>query len=185
MISKYLAISFLAITLLLSGCTQVQVNDAMQKDSGEMNGPSKDVIQNDSMEKSDSMQKPDSMEKDSGEIANSSYKPFTKAEYNAARGSGKIIFLEFYANWCPYCARQKPINESVFSASTAPQNVAGFQVNYNDSETEASEQELAREFNITYQHTRVILKQDGSIFKKSIGEESKDQIIANLSLAGA
>ena len=119
------------------------------------------------------------MEKDSF------YVPFTKEGYEKAKAEGKVIFLEFYANWCPYCAKQKPVNESTFSGPNAPENVAGFQVNYKDSETDASEEALAREFNITYQHTRVILKSDGSVSAKATGEQGREQIIEALLQAGA
>lgn len=45
------------------------------------------------------------------------------------------------------------------------ETVVGFRVNYNDTDTEAFEEELAREFGIAYQHTKVILTGDNNYFK--------------------
>ena len=115
----------------------------------------------------------------------SSYAPFTKAAYDKARSEGKVVFLEFYANWCPYCAEQKPVNEAAFAGPQMPKGVAGFQVNYKDSDTDADEQALAREFGISYQHTRVVLKADGSVSHKSTGAVSQEQIVALAAAAGA
>ena len=113
------------------------------------------------------------------------YKPFTVAEYEKARSEGKVIFLEFYANWCPYCTQQKPVNESAFESPSMPKNVAGFQVNYKDSDTDADEEAVAREFGISYQHTRVILKADGSVSHKSTGNVGEQEIINLVRAAGA
>lgn len=106
----------------------------------------------------------------------SRYVPFTKAEFEKAKAEGKIIFLEFSANWCPFCQKQKPINESVFAEPSFPTNVVGFQVNYKDDQTDADEQALAREFGASYQHTRVIVRPDGSIAHKSTGNVEKDEL---------
>jgi len=175
----FLAGAFLML-LLFSGCTEGQnpaVGDAMEKDG--------EVVGNDSMkEKPDGMAGSANTESDLM-TGKSSYVPFTKAAYGKAKSEGKVIFLEFYANWCPYCAEQKPINEAAFASVQMPVNVAGFQVNYRDSETDADEEALAREFGITYQHSRVILKADGSVSTKSTGNISEEELIESIRAAGA
>src|SRR3989344_8295342 len=35
--------------------------------------------------------------------SSSPYLAFTKGDYEKARGENKIIFLDFYADWCPIC----------------------------------------------------------------------------------
>jgi len=94
------------------------------------------------------------------------YVPFTKAAYDEALSSGKVIYLEFYANWCPICAQQAPGIEAAFARIDDP-DVVGFRVNYKDSETDADEQELARKFGVAYQHTHIIIGRDGQVAKRS------------------
>lgn len=89
---------------------------------------------------------------------------FTKTDFDAALASDKLIVLYFYANWCPTCAVEFPIMQSVFNELTTDQ-VIGFRVNYNDSDTDADEVALAREHGIAYQHTKVFLKNGKQILK--------------------
>ena len=97
---------------------------------------------------------------------------FNQEDYEKARESGKIVFLDFYANWCPICRGEAPELESGFNSLTTD-SVVGFRVNYNDSDTDEGEKKLAGEFDITYQHTKVILKnrevvlKDGEVWDKN------------------
>ena len=43
--------------------------------------------------------------------------------------------------------------------------VVGFRVNYNDDETDADEKNLAREFGVAYQHTKVLVKDGQRVLK--------------------
>ncbi len=187
MVSKigFIGVAFLCVILLLSGCAtnKSAQTPAIADDSA--------LVANEKMAKEDAAEKTAMAEKEAtaGKDAiakdNSFYKPFSKSEYDAAIASQKIIFLEFYANWCPSCAAQKPINEGAFASAQIPKNVAGFQVNYKDSDTDADEVVLAKQFGITYQHTRVVLKVDGSVSGKSTGNIGEEQILAMLTAAGA
>ena len=91
---------------------------------------------------------------------------FNSTDYNKALTEDKIIFLDFYANWCPICRAEESILHTGFNSLTTDQ-VIGFRVNYNDSDTDSDEKALAKQFNITYQHTKVILK-TGKEFSKSL-----------------
>ena len=108
-------------------------------------------------------------------VVASTYEPYTKAAYDAARASGKPIFLFFFANWCPTCREQDPRNQQVVRSHQG--GVAGFRVNYNDTETDADEKELAKQYGVTYQHTGFFIGTDGSTKKKTVG------FIANTDLA--
>jgi thiol-disulfide isomerase/thioredoxin len=103
------------------------------------------------------------------------YVPFTKAAYDKARGEGKVVFLEFYASWCPICAAQAPALEAAFSELKDP-GVVAFRVNYKDSDTDADEVEMARLFGITYQHTHIILDSEGNVAKRSQEQWNKEMI---------
>lgn len=105
---------------------------------------------------------------------------FHQADYEKALKEDKIIVLNFYANWCPICRAEEPAIHEGFNSLTSDK-VIGFRVNYNDSDTDADEKALAKQFKITYQHTKVILKNrqefsrfldswDKSAFNKEIGK---------------
>ena len=89
---------------------------------------------------------------------------FNKADYDKALASGKIVFIYFYANWCPICRAEVPSLEAAFNELTT-NKVIGFRVNYNDDETDDDEKNLARQFGVAYQHTKVILKNGERVLK--------------------
>lgn len=94
----------------------------------------------------------------------SRYLEFNQEDYEKALASDKIVFLNFYANWCPICREEQPLVEEVFNELKTDQ-VVGFRVNYNDSDTNEAEKKLADRFGITYQHTKVILKDGKEVLK--------------------
>jgi len=89
---------------------------------------------------------------------------FTKADYDAAVKSDKLIVLYFYANWCPTCKAEFPITRGAFDELTTDKAI-GFRVNYNDDQTDDDEKNLAREFGVAYQHTKVFVKNGKRILK--------------------
>jgi thiol-disulfide isomerase/thioredoxin len=89
---------------------------------------------------------------------------YNRVDYDAAIKSDKLVVLYFYANWCPICKKEVPELYAAFDALTT-ENVVGFRVNYNDSETDANEEALAREFGVAYQHTKVFLKNGVRVLK--------------------
>jgi thiol-disulfide isomerase/thioredoxin len=82
---------------------------------------------------------------------------FSKADYDRAVASGKLVALYFYANWCPICKAEFPKMQVAFN-QLATENVIGFRVNYNDNETDDVERDLARQFGVAYQHTKVFFR---------------------------
>ena len=94
----------------------------------------------------------------------SRYIDFNKADYENALKENKKILLYFYANWCPLCKKEQPETFAAFDELNDP-NLVGFRVNYKDSDTDADEEALAKEFGIAYQHTKVILKDGKQVAK--------------------
>lgn len=92
------------------------------------------------------------------------YMPYSREAYDKALIENKIIFLDFYANWCPICLGEAPEIEQGF-LKLNNKNIVGFRVNYKDDETNEDEKNLAKEFSIPYQHTKVVLKNGKEILR--------------------
>lgn len=90
---------------------------------------------------------------------------FVQSDYEQAKASGKLVVLYFYANWCPICKVE--VADALYPAfnELVREDVIGFRVNYNDSDTDADEKALARGFGVGYQHTKVFLKEGKRILK--------------------
>jgi len=89
---------------------------------------------------------------------------FNKADYDSAIASDKLVVLYFYANWCPLCKAEFPKAEAAFDELTTDQ-VVGFRVHYKDDEITNDMEDLAREFGVSSQHTKVFIKDGGRIMK--------------------
>lgn len=110
-------------------------------------------------------EKPQKAEGYKGNVLAGSTSPFiefNRVDFEKAKTDGKIIILDFYANWCPICRAEAPELYAGFDQLNE-RNVVGFRVNFKDSDTDTDEQALAREFNIPYQHTKVILKNGAEV----------------------
>lgn len=89
---------------------------------------------------------------------------FNPTDYEAAVATDKLIVLYFYANWCPICREEVPQLIAAFNELTTDQ-VVGFRVNYNDTDTDDAERALAREHGVGYQHTKVFVRQRQRVLK--------------------
>lgn len=87
----------------------------------------------------------------------------------------RVLF--FYANWCPTCKEAN--DEFVGDLSELPSNVALIRVNYNDSDTDQAEKDLAKKYAVTYQHTFVQIDADGNEVAKWNGGEL-DELLSRL-----
>jgi len=105
----------------------------------------------------------------------SPYLEFKKGDYDKALSDNKIIVLDFYANWCPICQEEAPNIIAGFN-ELQTDKVIGFRVNYNDTETDNDEKELAGNYSITYQHTKVIIK-DGKEVIRSLESWDKETFL--------
>lgn len=104
---------------------------------------------------------------------------FNKTDYDKAVASGKLVTLYFYANWCPICRAEFPKMQEAFNQIT-DDKVVGFRVNYNDDQTDNDEKELAREFGVAYQHTKVFVKNGQRLLKAPESWNSADIYISKI-----
>ncbi len=177
-------ISLVAVLAILAGCapekamtedkmmekdTVMETKDAMmQKDAmkkeGEMKGGwTKEEMA--AMKKEGMMDDTHMMEKGliGGDI--SKYYDWDRAKFDQAVKDGKTVYLEFSADWCGICQKQEPHLKAAFAELDNP-NVVGFKIHYKDSKTTPEMEGLAKEYQVAYQHTKVILK-NGKVVLKS------------------
>ena len=103
---------------------------------------------------------------------------FNKPDYQLALESDKLVVLSFYANWCPICKAEDPELREVFDELDTDK-VVGFRVNFNDDETDFEEQKLAEEYQIPYQHTRVLIK-NKQVVLKSLESWTKERLLEEI-----
>ncbi|NUN11962.1 thioredoxin family protein [Candidatus Micrarchaeota archaeon] len=161
----------LVLSVLLLGCTQTQVSQEIVQEINSNNQntdsiPSTTATVSEVMEKDTDPVTIDSINYQGRVLAGSTTKllDFNKEDYNKAIASNKIVVLYFYANWCPICKAEFPKMQEAFNELNY-ENVVGFRVNYKDDETDSFETQLAQEFGVAYQHTKVFLKNGERIGK--------------------
>ncbi len=119
-----------------------------------------------SMEQTDSMiktsptgaTKDESMMQDDQSMMSSRYVSYTKSALDSSANTRRVLF--FLANWCPTCIpADKNFQEN---SSQIPEDVTVIRVNYNDTETDQEEKDLAKKYGVTYQHTYVQIDENGN-----------------------
>lgn len=81
---------------------------------------------------------------------------FDQVAYDQALADNKKIFLQWYATWCPSCRAEQKISQPFFD-SLNESDVIGFRVNFKDKETSDDEENLAREFGVSSQTTKIFI----------------------------
>src|SRR3989338_199794 len=107
------------------------------------------------------------------------YYDFDKIHYEHLLKEGKIIFLNFYASWCPICKAEQPDLFAAFNELSNPDAV-GYRIHFNDNEVTDDDKEMAKKFGITYQHTKVIINSNGDVVLKSLEEFSRERVISEI-----
>jgi len=156
---KELLIFAIISVVFLSGCVSQTSNigDSMEK-KGEVMKKEGEVMEkvDEAMEKGETM-----LEKETpyaGKViagTTTKYIRYNKADHDKALDEGKVIYFYFYANWCPICAKERPNILAAFNEMNYP-NVVGFEVHFNDNEVTPDDENIARQFGISYQHSTII-----------------------------
>ena len=168
-----LVLLLFAVATTVTACTskeQQVVQDAMEKDAAVVGDDvtaekTDDAAMTDEVDDQGSTS--DSSVSFSGTVLAGSSSPlleYNDADYQQALASDRVVLLYFYADWCPICRAEFPKMQAAFNQLTGDE-VVGFRVNYNDNETTDAERDLAREFGVAYQHTKVALKNGERVLK--------------------
>jgi len=107
------------------------------------------------------------------------YIDFNPEDFALAHAEGKFILLNFYANWCPICRAEAPKFIAGIEAVDNP-NVVAFRVNFKDSDTDDLEEEIADEYSIPYQHTKLLLSPEGEVLLKETKAWDTEETISKL-----
>lgn len=103
------------------------------------------------------------------------YIPFSSGTLNRLANTRRVLF--FYADWCPTC---KVANDEFLQKSELiPTDVSLIRVNYNDTQTDQDEKDLAKKYGITYQHTFVEIDAKGNMLTTWNGGEI-DELLTNI-----
>ena len=109
------------------------------------------------------------------QIQGSRYVEYSKATFDQAVSKRRVLF--FYANWCPTC---RPADASFReNANKIPEGTTLIRVNYNDTQTDQEEKDLANKYGVTYQHTFVQVGASGNQITKWSGGGVKE-LTANI-----
>lgn len=98
----------------------------------------------------------------------SRYSEYSKDAFDSAKGKKRVYY--FHAPWCPTCIPTD--KEFKANLGSIPEDVVLFKTDYDSSV------ELKNLFSITYQHTFVLVDDNGDAIKKWNGG-GIDQLVAN------
>lgn len=117
----------------------------------------------------------DTVVQDSKMSTGTKYILYSNSQFNESIKTRRVLF--FYANWCPTCITANKSFE--INARQIPENVTVLRVNYNDSDTDEDEKELAKKYGITYQHTFVQIDANGDELAKWNGGDV-EELLSNI-----
>jgi len=170
--SKLIFVFVLILVLLFIG-TYSFFQNFSKSDSKTLMDESMTSKVEESMESTEEMMEGDKMTNDI--MAKSRYVEYDKLNFDSASNNRRVLF--FYASWCPTC---KPADASFTKNVTKiPEDVTLIRVNYNDTDTDQEEKDLAKKYGITYQHTFVQINSDGMEIAKWNGGQL-DELLSNI-----
>ncbi len=115
-----------------------------------------------------------------GEVISGALLEYSSEDYKKALASERLVVLYFYADWCPLCKIEFEDTKKAFKDQDID-NVVGFRVHFNDGATTKEMENLAREYGVAYQHTKVFIKNGERVLKspETWGLERYNEEITN------
>lgn len=109
------------------------------------------------------------------EMVSDQYVQYSTGILESVQEPRRVLF--FYASWCPTCRpADKSLQENV---ARLPEDVVVIRVNYNDPETDQEEKDLAKKYEIGYQHIFVQIDTAGNKLHQWTGGEI-EELLKNL-----
>lgn len=100
----------------------------------------------------------------------SRYVEYSRAALDQTADKRRVLY--FYASWCPIC---RPADADFKkNSSKIPEDMVVVRVNYNDPDTDQEEEDLAKKYGITYQHTFVQIDAQGKEITKWNGGQTDE-----------
>lgn len=96
------------------------------------------------------------------------WKNYDEAAFKQAQAQGKTVVLDFHADWCSTCKKQKPVLEGLLEDKDLG-SVVGFTVDF-DSATD-----LKKNLKVQKQSTLIVYKGKSEV-ARNMGLTSKDDI---------
>jgi len=144
--------------------TMVTSSDAMMEQSDAMMASTSDSMMKDDKKGDAMMDDGDSM------MSKGTYEAYA-SEKLAKANSGSVV-LFFRASWCPSC---KSVDADIRAhISAIPSNLTILDVDYDNSTA------LKQKYGVTYQHTFVQVKADGTLIKKWSGSPTLISLVAEV-----
>lgn len=94
------------------------------------------------------------------------WRAYEEAAFRQAQDQGKTVVLDFHADWCGTCQKQKPLLEALLNEPTLS-GAVGFTVNYDDAGP------LKKSLKVAKQSTVVVFKGRREV-ARSMGMTDKD-----------
>ena len=98
------------------------------------------------------------------------YLPFTPEVLADSSDTRRVLF--FYANWCPTCLPADA--DFTKNINKLPSDLTLIRVNYEDTDTDQAEKDLAQKYAVTYQHTFIQIDSTGQVLTKWNGGQTEE-----------
>ena len=154
---KFLSILLLVFVISITGCVRTDINQITEQNTET------------------------DIESNLIELAKNYYR-YEPSSFEQALNSEKVVFLNFHANWCPTCKLEDPEIKQAFN-ELEYEDVIGFQIHFNDDETKDFDEEAIKNFQVGYQHTKIILKKDGFVSTDTRETFTKERFIEEIEKA--
>lgn len=161
--------ALLACALLLGGCISSPQGGNAQNQQQNPQQP----ISNTSAQQNASAQQEENQQ------SPAAYLDYDQQEYESARALGKLIYIEFYSPDCVPCVYFDSQVRDAFSQMAKDRkydNVAGFRA-------DATNEELAAQFNVSAPNTHLIISRDGSMLIRATEEWDSQRLMDSISQA--
>ncbi len=107
------------------------------------------------------------------------YVRYNKKDYDNAIKENKIIYLYYYAVWCPICVYERNNIFKTFN-NLEREDIIGFEVHFNDGIDTEEDREITRKYGVFSQHTHIIINKQGNEIYQSLKTHNSEKLTEKL-----